>query len=56
VSLSEWRRLHGGTCEACGADLTHDTAECSTLCAYCCDRIDRDYELLRDLAELEAGP
>jgi len=56
VSLSTWRRYHPGRCEACGADLTHDTAECPSLCDDCCDRIDRDYETLREIAWWEAGP
>ncbi len=46
MSLSTWRQYHGGTCEACGADLTHDTAECPTLC---CSTIDaRTDQLLEE--------
>ena len=41
-------------CQACGEPA--DSPEIPGLCAECAARIDRDYEWLRDLAELEAGP
>jgi hypothetical protein len=41
-------------CQACGKPADDD--QVPGLCRDCAVRIDRDYEWLRDLAELEAGP
>jgi hypothetical protein len=41
-------------CQACGKPAGDD--QVAGLCRQCALRIDADYEWLRDLAELEAGP
>jgi hypothetical protein len=45
------------TCEACRGPLPDPPdPDCPSLCATCCERIDRDTDELLEIAWWEAGP